>query len=67
LEKLKSHNGDITIFEWSLCHIDILENLKVIMVITSYLSDLSTIIEWSRYHIRVISVLKSGLNTIWVV
>jgi len=44
LEKLKSQNGGITIFEWSWYHIHILENLKVRMVMTPYLSGLNIII-----------------------
>ena len=45
-EKSKSGNGGIAIFERLYCHIDVLEKIKVRMVVTPYLSGLITITEW---------------------
>jgi len=43
-------------------HSTIVGEVKIIMVLTPYLSDLSTIIERSQYHIGF--SIKSGLSTI---
>jgi len=64
--------GEVKKSEWWYHHIWVvvvsyeyfLDNLKVRIVVTPYLSGHITMIEWSQFHIRVVSVLKSGLNII---